>query len=377
MQKNYTTEFKNKIIRRYVEGESVSSISKSTKLSRSTIYIWLKDAQEKENLKTKPLNLGDFHKLKSKCQKQEEIIKILQTSPCSTRAPLSERYEVIKELSDIYSINSLCSALKVAKGSYYNHILRNANENTQFARKKKELTPIIEEIYNKSKQTYGARRIQIILQDRGYKVATKTVAKIMQENGWFSIRGGAKSLYELSVKRKENILQQQFTVLAPNEVWVSDVTYFRFNNKTYYICVILDLYARKAIAHNIAIKNSTQLTKSTFKDAYYSRNPGDNLLFHSDQGGNYISKTFMTMLKDLGVIQSFSRAGTPYDNSVMESFFKTLKAEELYRTNYKSERELKESITKFIKYYNDERVHTINNYRTPTSKETDYFNKHA
>lgn len=377
MQKNYTTEFKNKIIRRYVEGESVSSISKSTELSRSTIYIWLKDAQEKENLKTKPLNLGDFHKLKSKCQKQEEIIKILQTSPCSTRAPLSERYEVIKELSDIYSVNTLCSALKVAKGSYYNHILRNANENTQFARKKKELTPIIEEIYNKSKQTYGARRIQIILQDRGYKVATKTVAKIMQENGWFSIRGGAKSLYELSVKRKENILQQQFTVLAPNEVWVSDVTYFRFNNKTYYICVILDLYARKAIAHNIAIKNSTQLTKSTFKDAYYSRNPGDNLLFHSDQGGNYISKTFMTMLKDLGVIQSFSRAGTPYDNSVMESFFKTLKAEELYRTNYKSERELKESITKFIKYYNDERVHTINNYRTPTSKETEYFNKHA
>lgn len=344
MQKNYTSEFKNQIVQRYVEGESVSSISKSTKLSRSTIYIWLKNAQEKENLKTKPLNLGDFHKLKSKCQKQEEIIKILQTSPCSTRAPLSERYEVIKELSDIYSVNALCSALKVAKGSYYNHILRNANENTQFARKKKELTPIIEEIYNKSKQTYGARRIQIILQDRGYKVATKTVAKIMQENGWFSISGGAKSLYELSVKRKENILQQQFTVLAPNEVWVSDVTYFRFNNKTYYICVILDLYARKAIAHNIAIKNSTQLTKSTFKDAYYSRNPRDNLLFHSDQGGNYISKTFMSMLKDFGVIQSFSRAGTPYDNSVMESFFKTLKAEELYRTNYKSERELKESI---------------------------------
>ena len=377
MQKNYTAEFKNKIIRRYVEGESVSSISKSTNISRSTIYIWLKDAQEKENLKTKPLNLGDFHKLKSKCQKQEEIIKILQTSPCSTRAPLSERYEVIKELSDIYSVNALCSALKVAKGSYYNHILRNANENTQFARKKKELTPIIEEIYNQSKQTYGAGRIQVVLKDRGYNVSTKTITTIMQENSWFSIRSGAKALYEQKLKRKENILRQQFTVSAPNEVWVSDVTYFRFNNKTFYICVILDLFARKAIAHNIAIKNSTQLTKSTFKNAYYSRNPGNNLLFHSDQGGNYISKTFMTMLKDLGVIQSFSRAGTPYDNSVMESFFKTLKAEELYRTNYKSERELKEAVTKFIKYYNDERVHTVNNYRTPTDKETDFFNKHA
>ena len=377
MQKTYTLEFKNEIIQRYIEGETVSSISRSTKLSRSTIYNWLKDAQEKENLRTKPFNIGEFHKLNVKCQKQQEIIKILQTSPCSTRAPLLERYNVIKELSDMYSVNALCSALKVAKGSYYNHILRNANENTQFARKKKELTPIIEEIYNQSKQTYGAGRIQVILKERGYKLSTKTVSTIMQENNWFSIRSGAKSMYEQRQKRKENILQRQFTVSSPNEVWVSDITYFRLNNKTYYICVILDLYARKVIAYNIALKNSTQLTKSTFKKAYYSRNPKNNLLFHSDQGSNYVSKSFMKLLKDLEVTQSFSKAGTPYDNSVMESFFKTLKAEELYRTNYKSEREFKKSIDDFIKYYNSERIHTVNNYRTPNDKETNYFLKYA
>lgn len=375
MKKTYTLEFKNEIIQRYIGGETVSSISRSTKLSRSTIYNWLKDAQENENLKTKSLNLGDFHKLKLKCKKQEEIIEILQTSPCSTRATLSERYEVIKELSDIYSINALCSALKVAKGSYYNHILRNANENTQFARKKMELTPIIEEIYNQSKQTYGAGRIQVVLKDRGYNVSTKTVSTIMQENNWFSIRSGAKALYEQKLKRKENILQQQFIVSSPNEVWVSDITYFRLNNKTYYICVILDLYARRIIAHNISQKNSTQLTKSTFKKAYYSRNPDHTLIFHSDRGSNYISRSFMEILKILGVTQSFSRSGNPYDNSVMESFFKTLKAEELYRTNYKSERELKEGINKFMTYYNEERIHSINNYRTPKDKETDYFNK--
>lgn len=85
----------------------------------------------------------------------------------------------------------------------------------------------------------------------------------------------------------------------------------------------------------------------------------------------------MHFLKSLGIVQSFSRAGTPYDNSVMESFFKTLKAEELYRTNYKSERELKQSISTYINYYNNDRPHSVNCYRTPTSKENDFFAKHA
>lgn len=377
MRKNYTLAFKNEIIKRFTGGETISNIAKSTGLSRSTIYIWINNAQDKENQKTKPINFRMLNDLNVKCKIQQEIIEILKLSPCSTKSSLSDRYAVIKELSSIYNVNRLCQALDVAKGSFYNHLLRNANENTQYARKKKELTPIIEEIFNNSKQTYGAHRIKIILQDRGYKVAEKTVSTIMQENGWFSIRGGAKALYELSLKRKENILKQQFTVYAPNEVWVSDITFFRFNNKTFYICVILDLYARKVIAHKISLKNSTQLTKATFKEAFYTRTPDSDLLFHSDQGSNYISATFVNYLKKLEVTQSFSRASTPYDNSVMEAFFKTLKVEELYRNKYKSEREFKNSISKFIDYYNNERAHSVNSYRTPNDKETAFFSKHA
>lgn len=169
-------------------------------------------------------------------------------APCTVKAPLHERYAVIKDLSDKYSVTLLCETLQVAKGSYYNHILRNANENTSFARKKKEITPIIEEIFHESNQIFGASKINAILRSRGYKVADKTVAAIMHENGWFSIRGGAKKLYEMSKQRKENILSQNFVATEPNQVWVSDVTYFSFKNVRYYICVVLDLYARKVIA---------------------------------------------------------------------------------------------------------------------------------
>ena len=92
-------------------------------------------------------------------------------------------------------------------------------------------------------------------------VSQKLVASVMHENGMFSICGGAKQQYLQSVKQRRNLLQQKFTVSHPNEVWVSDVTFYRLRKRKYYICVILDLYARKVIAWKIGIKNSTQLTK--------------------------------------------------------------------------------------------------------------------
>ena len=116
--------------------------------------------------------------------------------------------------------------------AYYNHILRAKNENTLFEEKKRELTPIIEEIFHNNKQIYGASKVHAILKDRGYKVGQQTVADIMHENGWFAIGTSAKKLYYMNLERKENLLNQQFTVSKPNEVWVSDVTYFKYKNKS-------------------------------------------------------------------------------------------------------------------------------------------------
>ena len=159
-------------------------------------------------------------------------------------------------------------------------------------------------------------------------------------------------------------------------MWVSDVTHFRYNNKIYYICVILDLYARKVVGYRVSKSNSTQLTKGTFKTAYEYRQPTD-LLFHSDQGTNYTSKAFMSYLKALGIQQSFSRASTPYDNSVMESFFKSIKTEKLYRTDFRSEREIRKAIKEYVHCYNSKRPHSIINYRTPDAFESEYFKRHA
>ncbi|MCI5790909.1 MAG: IS3 family transposase, partial [Clostridiales bacterium] len=199
---------------------------------------------------------------------------------------------------------------------------------------------------------FGSSKIYAILKDRGYAISESTVAKIMHQNGLFSIRTCAKTLYKQQLERKTNILQQQFHVSRPNEVWVSDVTYFSIFNRMYYICVIIDLYARKVIAHKISKHNSTQLTKATAKVAYELRKPTDTLLFHSDQGSNYTSNEFRKYLRSIHITQSFSNSGMPYDNSVMESFFGSFKREALYRYRFKTEKDfskvLKHTLTSII-----------------------------
>ena len=103
------------------------------------------------------------------------------------------------------------------------------------------MLPVIEQIFHDYNEIFGSSKIYAILKDRGYAISESTVAKIMHENGMFSIRACAKTLYKQHQERKANILQQQFQVSRPNEVWVSDVTYFSVFGRMYYICVVLDL----------------------------------------------------------------------------------------------------------------------------------------
>lgn len=160
----------------------------------------------------------------------------------------------------------------MSKGSYYNHLLRNKNRETKAAKKRSEMLPSIEQIFHEYNEIFGSRKIYAILTDRGYAISESSVAKIMYQNGLFSIRAYAKTLYKKYLERKQNILQQ-FHVSRPNEIWVSNVTYFSVFNRMHYICVVLDLYARKVIAHKISRHNSIQLTKATAKMAYKKELP--------------------------------------------------------------------------------------------------------
>lgn len=370
MNKRVGEKEKQKVVERYLCGETVASICKDIGCPRSTVYDWIR--QYKSGLQNHQINLKDYKILKTMYERQKLVVHILQNAPCKASDPLHERLEVIRELSAKYTVHTLCYAFNVPKGTYYNYLLRSKGEDSQSAKRRAELKPIIEEIYNSSNQTFGAGKVAAILRDRGFKVSEKVVGDIMHTNGWFSIRTNAKTLYEHSERRKDNILKQNFKADRPNQVWVSDVTYFSYNERRCFICIILDLYSRKVVAFKISKRNSTQLTKATFKYAYFSRKPQEGLIFHSDNGSNYISRSFYAYLKQFGVIQSFSRSGHPCDNAVSEAFFKYMKAEELYRYKYKSERQFRKSVSDYIEQYNSKRPHTYLGYLSPDRYEELY-----
>ena len=376
MKKKYGESEKEIVLRRYNNGTSVTEIQSNTGIPRSTIYAWIKDSVDMESGK-KEMSFKSYRLLERKVERLQGIIEIMKKAGCTAHDPLEVKLPALEALQGQYSVHMLCEALDVPRGTYYNYILRNKRTNAWYAKRREELRLEIQRIYDDSRQIFGAAKICAVMKENGIRVSREMVSELMRDMGLISIRQDSKDLYDKEQRRFKNYLNQQFTATRPNEVWVSDVTCFRFNNKNYYICVILDLFSRMVVGYRVGKANSTQLVRSTFQMAYEERCPVEPLIFHTDRGSNYHSKTFCALLRSLGVTQSFSRAHIPYDNSVMEAFFSNLKREELYRTKYRSENEFRTAVDKYMVFYNEQRPHAKNGYKTPFKKELDFLNKQA
>lgn len=192
MKSKYESQ-KGSVLKLYNSGTKVADIVVQTGVPRSTVYDWIKNGMPKD---APALNLRDYHFLKQKCERQEKIIAILQSAPCTATAPLQEKLTAIEQMmSNEYHVNTLCAALEVSKGTYYNHTLRNKRGETEQTKHRREMFPIIEKIYHESNQIYGAGKIAAIMRERSIAISEGTVASIMHEHSLFSIRGGAKALY--------------------------------------------------------------------------------------------------------------------------------------------------------------------------------------
>lgn len=313
--------------------------------------------------------------MQNRITKLNNIIKILKSVNCTVSAPLRERLLALESLYGQYDVHTLCEALNVDRGTFYNHIRRNKRENAWFAKRREEYRCIVQEVFDEYHQILGPEKLRAVLVERGHKVSTKFVASIMRETGLRSIRTNAKADY-LRLKNSEfpnNQIQQRFKAQTPNQIWVSDVTCFKVKSNYFYICVILDLFSRKVIAHAISKKNSTQLVTSTFKQAIACRDHVKSLIFHSDRGSQYLSFAFQKLLREHNIKQSVSAPGRPHDNAVAEAFFASLKRENLYRKEYSNERAFRAGISEYIKFYNEIRPHKLLKNRTPSQFEELFF----
>ena len=236
--------------------------------------------------------------------------------------------------------------------------------------RRERMAVLVKSVFNEFNGVYGSPRITKELRARGHKISRKYVELLMRLNGW---RAVLKPVFRVQTTDSNhdlpispNLLMQNFTVKEINKVWVSDITYIRVGSAWLYLCVILDLANREVVGWQLSRRMDSRILVSALLKAVAKRKPLAGLIFHSDRGSQYASKVFRRWLKRFDMIQSMSRKGNCYDNACAESFFHSLKVEEVYRNKYDTEERARARIFNYIEgFYNSVRRHSTLNYESP------------
>ena len=373
MKKRYSEELKLTMIGKYEGGSTANDICAEYGVSRSTLLLWVKQYSPDSSSQIP----REQYLMRKELERLRIENQILRECGCSANSSLGTRLDAIHRLKDRYSIHALCRVLDVNRSTVYHHELR-APEKTQVELQDEILKPLIAEIFKTSNELFGVRRIRVKLKEKGYVVSERRIGRLMKELGLYVKKNGPRlnSANDRQYQYYPNRLQRNFITEAPNMVWVSDITYARVGHDFMYLCVVIDLYARKVISYSISEYIDENLVTEAFESAYKSRACPQGLLFHSDQGAQYTAFNFSKRLKECRVIQSFSAPGSPYDNAVVESFFASIKKEDFRKNFYKTEAEFKIAVSKYIDFYNDYRPHQRLGYLTPNQAEEEYYKSH-
>jgi transposase InsO family protein len=237
-----------------------------------------------------------------------------------------------------------------------------------------ELKREIVRVFHDSRCTYGSPRIHPELRESGYRVGKKRVARLMKEAGITAQprkkRRRRASAPPAMVPVAGNLLDRQFDVPEPNQVWVTDISYVWTWEGWLYLAIVLDLFSRRVVGWAMADHMRTELVTAAFEMAVGQRLPDEGLLHHSDQGGQYASYSYQKILERRGITASMSRRGDCYDNAAMESFFATIKKELIYRSSWPTRREARAAIHDYIAlFYNRKRRHSYLGHTSPAEFE--------
>lgn len=356
--------------------QSVLSICQENSLSKSTLYNWIHLYSEIKTPKGKSLTSQQMAILERRIRRLEVELEVYKRSKCTVDSPLETKLAAIENLYQELGVRACCRVLEVRRSTFYHYLFRSP-EQTLVEKDDEMLKPVIKEMFDSMKGRVGAKKIRVCMMNQGYTISVRRVSRLMKELNLVCVSSKKNIKYNFTPKSnfRNNRLNRKFTQEKPNRVWVSDITTLYVNYKPYYLCIIIDLFSRKVLAFSIESNQDTPMVLAAFKDAYKSRNCPFDLTFHSDQGGQYISYDFRKYLRSKRINQSFSNPGSPHDNAVAESFFRTIKAEETRQHFYYTSDELKSSVAEYIGFFNDKRPHLKLGYKTPNQVEEEYFIK--
>jgi putative transposase len=283
------------------------------------------------------------------------------------------RFLFIERHRDRFSIRNMCKVLEVSRAGYYAWRKRQPS-----ARQKANsiLLALIRQLFQRYEKRYGYRLIHAEAQ-KEIPCGVHRVARLMRQDG---LRVPERKSYRRTTQSKHkravapNLLGRAFTAVAPNQIWLTDITYVRTDQGWLYLSVVLDLYARRVVGWAMESTLADLLTRKALDMALRQRQPAPALLHHSDRGIQYASQEYRKMLLEQRAVISMCRKGDVYDNAPMESFFATLKKELIHRDHYQTRREARSRIFEYIEgFYNPVRIHSALNYYSPVDYEVLFF----
>lgn len=260
----------------------------------------------------------------------------------------------------------MCPYLGVSPSGYY--AWRGRAKSRQ-AQRREELSKQIAREFKRSRQTYGSPRLSWSLTNQGYRCSRPLVAKLMREQG---LRSRLSKTFVRTTQSDEslpvapNLVNQEFAVKRPAQVWVSDITFVPTAQGWLYLTTVIDLFDRAVIGWAMSQTMKTEdTTMAATSMAIRNRRPLPDTIIHSDRGSQYSATAFRTLIKPYR--QSMSRKGNCWDNAVAESFFKTLKYEWLNHQRFQTKEQAKLAIFDFIEtWYNTQRIHSALNFQSPS-----------
>lgn len=280
------------------------------------------------------------------------------------------KYQFIETWRHLAHLHIMCRVLKVSKQGYFDWrhrpISPHGCDDAALAKQ-------VALIHTQSRETYGSPRIHQELRHQGKHVSRKRVARLMRELG---ISVAAPKRYVVTTNSDhdlpiaENLLNQDFTADGPNAKWVTDITYIDTDEGWLYLSSIEDLFSRRIVGWAMDVHMETSLVLRALDMALGNRSPGAGLTHHSDRGCQYASHAYRSVLNEQGIGISMSRRGNCYDNACIESFWKTLKVELVYRRHFRTRDEAKAAIFEYIEvFYNRIRRHSSLGYMSPEDFE--------
>lgn len=265
-------------------------------------------------------------------------------------------------------MKALCARYGVTRAGYYAWQARRASGHD---RQDERLSARIEAIVEASEGTYGSPRIHAALQQAGFRVGRKRVARLMREAGLkarsariYRRTGGTRVFFAGIPNR---ILERETT--APNQIWVGDVTYLRCAQGWRYLAVVMDRHSRRILGWSLGGKRDLSLTRSALNRAARRQRSLHQLVFHSDRGAEYAAYAYRARLAALGITQSMKRPREIGDNAFIESFFHTMKADAIHAHTFDDALALQTAVSDYIRRYNRSRLHSGLGYRSPIDYE--------